>query len=198
VRPSAEKVEGQRLLADMRAALARHAFVSDHDAIKTLLWVIHGYRRDVGEIAVLPRLVVTAGKEDSGKTACLSTLMHMCERPEHMVSPRSTTLYRLIEQERPVLGLDEADVWYPRDPDVREIVNSGFNAEGAHVTRCVDTDGRGNYEVRRYSTFTPIAIVGNNLEKVLDRTVLSRAIIVRMRPARCRRTSSATRRPTLG
>ena len=147
---------------------------------------MHGHRRFHGNVQVLPRLVITAGREDSGKTSLAVALAHATDTALVTVSPRPANLYRAIESHGVALFLDEADVWYPRNEDLREIVNSGFNRDGAAVMRTEDvgTGGKRELEVRLYSTFTPMAIIGIDLERVLARTLLSRALIIRMTPAR--------------
>jgi hypothetical protein len=183
---AAEPVDGAALLDDLATAIRRHAFIDECDLVKATLWTIHGYRRFYDNVQVLPRLVITAGREDSGKTSLAVALAHASDVALVVVSPRPATLFRSIEAHQVALFLDEADVWYPRNEDLREIVNSGFNKDGALVPRTEDvgSGGKREHEVRLYSTFTPMAIVGINLEKVLARTLLSRALVIRMTPAR--------------
>ena len=45
-------------------------------------------------------------------------------------------------------------------------------------------DRKRKLESRRFSTFVPLCLIGNNLERLIRRSVLSRSLIVRMRPAR--------------
>ena len=182
---AADPVNGAGLLDDLAAAIRRHAFIDECDLVKGVLWTVHGHRRFYDNVQVLPRLVITAGREDSGKTSLAVALAHASDVALVVVSPRPATLYRSIEAHQVALFLDEADVWYPRNEDLREIVNSGFNKDGALVPRTEDvgSGGKREHEVRLYSTFTPMAIVGINLEKVLARTLLSRALIICMTPA---------------
>ena len=67
---------------------------------------------------------------------------------------------------------------------MREIINSGFNKSGASVLRCEDTGQNRKLESRRHSTFAPIALIGINLLRILARQVVSRALVIHMRPAR--------------
>ena len=86
-----------------------------------------------------------------------------------MVSPTPANIFRTIEALNCACLLDEADAWYPRNEALREIVNAGFTVEGATVLRVEDV-GRGAKRVlepRRFSVFAPIAVIGNNLERVL-------------------------------
>ena len=152
---------------------------------KCVLWTVHGHRRFLGNTTVLPRLVITAASPDSGKSTLAVTIQCLSDIAEHMVSPTPANIFRTIEALNCACLLDEADAWYPRNEALREIVNAGFTVEGATVLRVEDV-GRGAKRVlepRRFSVFAPIAVIGNNLERVLAWTILSRALIVRMRPA---------------
>jgi hypothetical protein len=186
VLPWHEPVEGDELLDEMTAAVRRHAHCTDEDAVLGCLWVVHSERRHLGNVGTLPRLIITAGREDSGKTHFALALLSMMEAAEHTISPRPANIYRAIEAHGCAFVLDEVDDWYPKDLGMREIINSGFNRSGASVLRCEDTgqDGKNKLESRRHSTFTPIALVGINLLRVLARPVVSRGLIVHMRPAR--------------
>ena len=186
--PAAERQDGARLLDDVADAIRRHAFLDQSDRVKCVLWTVHGHRRFLGNTTVLPRLVITAASPDSGKSTLAVTIQCLSDIAEHMVSPTPANIFRTIEALNCACLLDEADAWYPRNEALREIVNAGFTVEGATVLRVEDV-GRGAKRVlepRRFSVFAPIAVIGNNLERVLAWTILSRALIVRMRPARVR------------
>jgi hypothetical protein len=183
---ASEPVVGSELLDDFAAAIRRHAFLDEHDVTKATLWTAHGHRRFHGNVQVLPRMVISAGCEDSGKTTLAVVLSHATDTALVTVSPRPANIFRSIEEHQVALFLDESDVWYPRNEDLREIVNSGFNKDGATVLRVEDvgTGAKRELQVRLYSTFTPMAIIGIGLEKLLARTLLSRALVIRMAPAR--------------
>jgi hypothetical protein len=186
VLPWPDPVEGDELLEAMTAAIHRHAFCTAEDAVLGALWVIHSARRHHGNIGTLPRLIVTAGREDAGKTHYALALKYMSDTAEHTISPTPANIYRSIQAHGCMFFLDEVDDWYRTDKGMREIINSGFNKSGASVLRCEDTgqDGRTKLESRRFSTFTPIALIGIGIDKILARPVVSRALIVHLRPAR--------------
>jgi hypothetical protein len=187
LKPAAEPQDGARLLDDVAGAIRRHAFLAEADRVKAVLWAVHGHRRLLGNVTVLPRLIVTAAGEDSGKTTLAVVLAKLGDRFEHTVDPTSAVLFRAIEAEQAGFMLDEADAWWRADDALRSIVNSGFTLEGASVLRVEDTgDGRGRRVLapRRFSTFAPLAVVGIKLDQVLPRTLISRSLVIQMRPAR--------------
>ena len=109
--------------------------------------------------------------------------MHLAEHGEITTTPTAPNIFRATDS--PVFILDEVEEWYHRDNGMQEIINAGFN-RGATVRRMEDTGKalKRKLESRRFSTFVPLCLIGNNLERILRRTVLSRALIVRMKPAR--------------
>ena len=173
-----DPVEGDELLDETAAAVHRHAHCTEEDVTIGCLWVAHSERRRLGNVGTLARLIITAGREDSGKTHLALALFNMMEKAEHTISPRPANIYRAIEQHGCAFFLDEADDWYPKDLGMREIINAGFNRRGSGVLRCEDVGqgGKSKQESRRHSTFAPLAIIGINLLKVLARTVVSRSL----------------------
>ena len=104
-----------------------------------------------GSVGTLPRLVITAGREDSGKTHFALALFNMMATAAHTVSPRPANIYRAIEQHGCAFFLDEADDWYPKDLGMREIINSGFNrpAPRSCGARTSGKAGKSKLESRR-------------------------------------------------
>jgi hypothetical protein len=186
LQPAAEKQDGDALLGDIAAAIRRHVFLDDSDLTKAVLWTVHGHRRFHDNVAVLPRIVVTAGRWDSGKSSLARVLKHLSDVAHYTTSPTPPNIFRPIEEHKCAFFLDEADNWFPRSEGMRDILNSGFTEEEANVLRTEDlgTGGRRVLKSRRYSTFAPIGIVGLHLERILPQPVISRAIVIHMRPAR--------------
>jgi hypothetical protein len=183
--PAAEPQDGAQLFNDVGAAIDRHVTLAPADRVKCVLWTVHGHRRFHGNLAVLPRLIITAEHEDSGKSTLARTIRHLSDVAEYTISPTPANIFRPVEEHNCAFILDEADLWWARSEGIRDIINSGFTSEESSVLRCEDV-GTGTKRVlqsRRYSTFTPIAIVGIKLDKVLPRTLLSRSLVVRLRPA---------------
>ena len=69
------------------------------------------------------------------------------------VGVSSAALYRSIEKWNPTFVVDEADDAFVDNPDLRQVINSGWT-RGQGVMRC-DPDTN---EPRRFSTFCPKAV----------------------------------------
>jgi hypothetical protein len=135
---------------------------------------------------VMPRMQITAARHDSGKSTLATAGVHLGDRMIRMSSPRPANIYRATEAFGSGFFLDEAHKWFARSEDMQDVINSGFDRDGAYVMRIEDA-GRGDkrrLEPRMFSTFTPIHTVGIRLEKVIPEDTMSRSLVLRLRPAR--------------
>jgi hypothetical protein len=176
-------VDGTVLLDEIDVALQRHVACAAEDRTLGILWAIHNYRRYHKHVGTLPRLIITAGREDSGKTHYGKALVYLSEHGVLLTQPTAPNIYRAPGA--PVFVLDEVDEWYGRESGMQEVINAGFNDDSVVLRQeDVGKGGRRKLETRQFSTFIPLCLIGIDLERLLRRTVLSRALIVRLRPAR--------------
>jgi hypothetical protein len=81
-------------------------------------------------------------------------------------------MYRLITAHRPSLLIDETDSFVRGNEDLRNVINSGFDRDGARVTRTV-SDGKGGLGIADFSTWCPqlLAGIGDLADTIQDRSV---------------------------
>jgi hypothetical protein len=184
--PAADFQDGAQLLDDLDAAIARHAFITEADRTKVVLWSVHNHRRFLGNLSVLPRLIITAPGEDSGKSTFAVTLAHLGDTMIVWTDPTGATVFRAIEEHFCGLMLDELDAWWHKNEAIKSVLNSGFTKETACVPRMEESVERGRTvrKTRLFSTFAPIALIGIKLDTILPRTLVSRSLVIRMTPAR--------------
>ena len=126
-----------------------------------------------------PRLCILSPEKTSGKTRLLEVIETLCAAPRLVVYTSTAAIFRLIETEKPTLLIDEADaIFGPRakeHEDLRAILNAGYR-RGAVVMRCVGAGAK--LKVRSFPSFCPVAlaVIGD-----LPETIISRAVVVRMR-----------------
>src|SRR5262249_56245893 len=87
----------------------------------------------------------------------------------------AAALYRSIEKWNPTFVVDEADDAFVDNPDLRQVINSGWT-RGQGVMRC-DPDTN---EPRRFSTFCPKAIAPKG--KKMPDTMFSPTISIYTQP----------------
>jgi putative DNA primase/helicase len=107
--------------------------VSDAIAVATSLWVVFTY---LVEIAVhAPKLLLHFPKKDAGKSTALGVLHWLVQRPYAAVEATGAAAYRIIDQLKPTLLLDEADTLFRRNTALAHIINSSWTNSGQTIPR---------------------------------------------------------------
>jgi hypothetical protein len=170
--PAEVPVDAVKLFADIEARILRHVAMPKHLAFAVALWVGQSWIHN--QATYSPILFITSPERDSGKTTLVGIVGFMVRRSLLSVGISAAALYRSIEKWQPTFVIDEADEAFTDNPDLRQVVNSGWT-RGQGVVRC-DPDTN---EPRKFSTFCPKAIALKG--KDAPDTILSRAIFITLR-----------------
>jgi putative DNA primase/helicase len=170
--PWPASVAGASLLRAIVRRMKRHIIFNDEAATAVALWIAFAWTHDAATHS--PLLLVTSAEMNSGKTTLLGLISFLVPRSLSTVEVSSAVLYRAIEKWSPTLIVDEADVIFKQNPELRAVVNSGWT-RGSGVLRCHPE----THEPEIFSTFGPKAIgmKGKNLPD----TTLGRSIVIEMR-----------------
>jgi uncharacterized protein DUF3631/primase-like protein len=173
--PWPEAIGAAGLLDLIEAQLTRYVVLPPGASVAITLWVAMGWVLDSCFIA--PMLTTLSPQKRCGKTTLLVLLGELCQRSILASNVSGPTLFRVIEQHRPTLLLDEVDSFAPQNEELRGIINSGHSKRSAFVLRCVGE----KLEPKLFSTWTPkaLAAIGR-----LPGTVEDRSIIIHMRRKR--------------
>jgi hypothetical protein len=171
--PWPEPVNGPSLLENAVAEIRRYVVLEEYEARAIALWVVacHAFR----SFKVFPRLFISAADKSCGKTTSLEVIFHQVPRAMMVSNASAAALFRVIEQARPTLLLDEADSFVKNNEDLRGIIDAGHRFDG-NVVRCVETpDG---YEPRLFSVWAAmvLAAIGR-----LPSTIEDRCVKIRLR-----------------
>jgi putative DNA primase/helicase len=169
VTPSEKPVDVARMFADIEARILRHVAMPKHLAFVTALWIGQSWIHDHATYS--PILFITSPERDSGKSTLMGIIGFLVRRSLLSVGISAAALYRSIEKWHPCFVIDECDEAFVDNPELRQVINSGWT-RGQGVVRC-DPDTN---EPRKFSTFCPKAIASKG-RKAPD-TILSRAIFV--------------------
>jgi hypothetical protein len=172
--PWPNPVDGAELLADLSTTIRNYVILTQAQADGVTLWIMQTHLFDVIEVAA--KLLIKSVERRSGKSRLLEVIGYLVVRPQPTANIKTATLFRVIEQCRPTLLLDEADTYLRMDPELRGIINSGFNKAGAKVLRNVPVGD--NWEVREFSTWCPQAIAG--IGHMPD-TIVDRGFVIEMK-----------------
>jgi putative DNA primase/helicase len=175
IEPSAIPIESDALFCAVEARIRQH--IAADDAIFTVatLWVGFAWAHDA--FIHSPILLATSKEPDSGKTTLLELLKFLVPRGLSTTEITAAALYRVVDQWRPTLIVDEADVIFRQNDELRAVINSGWT-RGSGVIRCnPDT-----LNPELFPTFGP-KVVGMKGLRIPD-TTLSRSIVVQMKRKR--------------
>jgi hypothetical protein len=172
VKPAEDPVDATQLFAEIEARILQHVVVPKDLAFVVALWVGQSWIHQHGTYS--PILGVTSAERDSGKSTLMGVVAFLVRRSLLSVGISAAALYRSVEKWNPTFVVDEADDAFADNPDLRQVINSGWT-RGQGVMRC-DPDTN---EPRRFSTFCPKAIALKG-RKMPD-TMLSRTIFIEMK-----------------
>ena len=170
--PADDPIDAVKLFGEIEARILHHVAMPKHLAFVTALWVGQSWIHEHATYS--PILFITSPERDSGKTTLVGIIGFMVRRSLLSVGISAAALYRSIEKWHPSFVIDEADEAFADNPDLRQVVNSGWT-RGQGVVRC-DPD---SHEPRKFSTFCPKAISLKGRDA--PDTILSRAIFITLK-----------------
>lgn len=159
--PPVRKKIAENVVEDVYRFLSRYIVLSETEIRVAATWAVAAWCSDAW--SRFPHLAVTSPEKRCGKTRFLQLLEKVCPRPFHTASISPAALYRMIEQERPTLLLDEAQSISRRGSEssevLREILNAGIDSSSVVIRM----GGKNMDEVRKFSVYSPkaIALIGH-------------------------------------
>jgi len=163
----------ERTLYDELLGLFKHYIKTDKEENYhvMVLWALHTHVHQ--QFRHTPRLLVTSGESETGKSAILKLLLKLVPKPEYMMPPVTTPYFRDECAEGSTILFDELD--NIRIPGAQiAIINAGFEPY-AH-------GGLKRSFKPKPPAFTPVALCGIDLDAQLPRTTVSRAIVIQIEP----------------
>lgn len=162
-----DPVDGEKLLNSIKATFLKHVVISDESAVACSLWVLHTYAFDAATAS--PILAITSPEKRCGKTTLLGLLDALSFRAIAVSLISTAAIYRIVENFRPALIIDEADTFMSGNETLRGVLNSGHTKTTARIIKC---DGD-NFQPKTFSTWAPkaIACIGDLPETIRDRSI---------------------------
>jgi hypothetical protein len=133
VEPWPEPVHGATLLSDLRQVFERFVILPKWSAEALALWTLHTYAFQQRDVSTY--LGLESPEKRCGKTTLLTVLSELVNRPVVAANISSPALFRVIEEMRPTLLIDEADTFLQGNDEMRGILNSGYSRKTAYVVR---------------------------------------------------------------
>src|SRR5438105_10125785 len=121
VEPWPEPVNGKSLLDELRQFLTLFVILPKWAAETLALWILHTYAFELRDVSTY--LGIESPEKRCGKTTLLTVLSELVNRPEVAANISSPAFYRMIEEARPTLLIDEADTVLHGNDELRGILN---------------------------------------------------------------------------
>ena len=173
--PNEQPVDGLLLIEDIAAQIRKFVILDQHARVAITLWILFSYLIDIFDYA--PRLAITSPEMRCGKSTLVELLSQLVRRALSCSNISPPAIFRTIDWAGPTLLMDELDSYIKAGnaegaEELRGILNSGHSRASAYVIRLVPV-GEGNFEPRRFSTFTPIvqALIGRLPVTLMDRSI---------------------------
>ncbi len=139
------------LLRELEAAVE---FLRPEHAALVAVWGLASYFHRL--FLTFPRLQLV-GERGCGKSKVLAMLQAVAWNASLSLTPTPAVLYRLVQETRPTLLLDECEGLAGDDRrEILAVVNSGYK-RGACVPRC---EGERTKRVEFFDVFAPLALAG--------------------------------------
>lgn len=133
VEPWPDPVDGGLLLDELAGLLSRFVVLPSHAAEALALWTLHTYAFELRDVTTYLGLV--SPEKRCGKTTLLGVLSELVHRPVVAANISPSAFFRVIEEIRPTLLIDEADTFLQGNDELRGILNSGYHRKTAFVVR---------------------------------------------------------------
>ena len=155
----AAPIDGQRLLAQIEAAIRRYVVVSPSQLVALALWVMHTHAIEAAMRT--PYLHITSATPQCGKSRLFEVLELLVREPWLADRVTVSSLARKIEAIQPTLLLDEADNAFNSKAEytneLTALLNGGIR-RGAKTT--LSARQKGDWIPKDFATFCPKALAG--------------------------------------
>jgi hypothetical protein len=124
---------GATLPDDLSATLSRFVILPKWAAETLALWVLHTYAFELREVSTY--IGIESPEKRCGKTTLLEVLSKLVNRPIVAANISSSAFFRVIEETRPTLLIDEADTFLQGNDELRGVLNTGYRRDTGFVWR---------------------------------------------------------------
>jgi putative DNA primase/helicase len=177
IEPWPEPVDGAKVLNEISAFITRYSVQRPGAADVITLWAAHTFVHTAFRYS--PRLNITSPEMQCGKSVTRTLVDLFSQRPLKIENLTTATAFRLVEEHRPTILLDEYDTFLLFNDELRGFCNAGYE-KGSMYPRCVGDDN----EVRMFNAYAPIALFGIGELKGRLATLHDRSIVIKLERAK--------------
>ena len=136
VEPWPEPVDLGLLLQELVRTLGRFVVLPKWAAETLALWIVHTFAFELRDVTTY--IGLESPEHRCGKSTLVTVLSELANRTVVASNVSSSALFRVIEEVRPTLLIDEVDTFLGGNEELRGILNSGYTRKTAYVLRVVN------------------------------------------------------------
>ena len=144
VEPWPEPVELGVLLDELVRTIGSFVILPKWGAEALALWVVHTFAFELRDVTTY--IGLESPEHRCGKSTLVTVLSELANRTVVASNVSSSALFRVIEEVRPTLLIDEVDTFLGGNEEMRGILNSGYTRKTAYVLRVVNDLGKQRIE----------------------------------------------------
>lgn len=133
IEPYHEPVTHDEIYTALYSLVHEHMAIDEPLKVAFVLWVIFTYLTDISDIA--PIAWITAPERQCGKSTLLGLFERVVNKPMAFNNITQAVLYRVMEQFKPTLLIDEIDTSIKDKKELLGIVNAGYSRHASNVPR---------------------------------------------------------------
>jgi hypothetical protein len=140
VEPWPEPVDGRMLLDGLSSVCRAHVVMPKFTPETCALFTVHTYAYHLRDVTAY--LGIESPLKRCGKSTLLAVLSALVNRAVVSSNISPSAFFRVIEEARPTLLIDEADTLLKGNDELRGILNSGYTKSTAFVVRVANQAGQ--------------------------------------------------------
>jgi putative DNA primase/helicase len=171
-----------------RAEVGLHIVADPLQLDMAVMWSLHSHfvHHSTIDIAISPRLLISAPAPECGKTTALECIGEMTAKPMELSSISAAAFYRLSDAERPCLLIDEIGGMVGRrggNPELEGILNASHRRRSAKTVRVEEQISKQGARTLKATTFNSWCTFAATLNGRLPYALESRCLKLKMRRA---------------
>ena len=184
---------GCQVIRETARFLGSYIVLPEPSLLVIATWVGAAYLMDVWDR--FPHLAIGSPEKRCGKTTLLDLLYLIVPDPLYTVNISPAALYRVIEQRKPTLLMDESQSISRRGSEASEVIREILNAGIGKNSKAIRCAGERMDEIKEFSIYSPkvFAMIGEPDAVLADRCLsvqLQRKQREQVKRYRCREVES--------
>ena len=170
---------GDQILDEVADLIGEFVFTTEDDRVLMTLW--GGHANVFDWFRMTPRMGITAGVEECGKTQALKALRLLTNNSYWLTDPTGPVFFTYTQHGDKAVFVDEMqDALRIRDGSLKTALKTGSTPDGTVPRTEMSPTGR---IPKQFSTYACVAFAGIGVDRLVDRQLLSRSHWVHMRRA---------------